>query len=80
MHQKIEMKTTALFFLIAALLAGSFGYWGTHTKAGRMQYDEMAGIIPEFAQLLAFLFLIASILLFAMIFFRSRKKTARENQ
>jgi len=77
LHQKIEMKTTALFFLIAALLAGSFGYWGTHTKAGRMQYDEMAGIIPEFAQLLAFLFFLVSLCLFAVILFKSRKKTSR---
>jgi heme/copper-type cytochrome/quinol oxidase subunit 2 len=71
------MKTTALFLLVAALLTGSFGYWGMYTKAGRIQYDEMAGMIPWFAQLAAIFFFVVAASLLAVMFFRSRKKSAR---
>jgi heme/copper-type cytochrome/quinol oxidase subunit 2 len=71
------MRTTALVFLTAAVLTGAFGYWGTYTKAGRIQYDEMAGMIPWFALVVSILFFIVSVSLFAAIFFKSRKKSSR---
>jgi hypothetical protein len=70
------MRATGLFLLIAAVLLGSFGYWGMYTKAGRIQYDEMAGMIPWFAQLMALFLFIVSVSLFAVIFFKSRKKNS----
>ena len=44
-------------------MLGSFGYWGLYTKAGRLQYDEMAGMIPEFALLASFIFLGVAVIL-----------------
>ena len=40
------MKITALTVTAAAVLALSFGAWGQYTQAGRMRFDEMAGILP----------------------------------
>ncbi len=49
---KIRMKLN-LFFGLLTIVFGVFGYWGVFTEAGNRQYDEMAGIIPGFALLMA---------------------------
>jgi len=40
------MKILAIVVTVGALLALAFGAWGRFTGAGRMQFDEMAGILP----------------------------------
>lgn len=43
------MPTAAIIIFLIGLSAALFGYWGQHTEAGRIRYDEMAGMIPFFA-------------------------------
>jgi len=40
------MKTFALIVTFGAVLSLAFGYWGRFTQVGRLQFDEMAGILP----------------------------------
>ena len=37
-----------------------FSWWGLETPAGNRQFDEMAGMIPEFSGVVGALFLVAS--------------------
>lgn len=47
--------------LVLALLLGAFSYWGLFTGSGQRQFDEMDGLIPFYAGMLA----IVALLLFA---------------
>lgn len=47
--------------LVLALLLGAFCYWGLFTGSGQRQFDEMDGLIPFYAGILA----IVALLLFA---------------
>lgn len=40
------MKITALIATLGAAMALCFGAWGRFTAAGRLRFDEMAGILP----------------------------------
>ncbi len=52
-----------VILLISILLFG-FSYWGTSTKEGQKQYDEMDGLIPLFSAVLATLLFLIFIILF----------------
>lgn len=60
------MQQWALILILVAAALGSFFYWGAHTLAGQHQFDEMAGIIPYGAGLLAVILTIVAAVLFFM--------------
>ena len=47
------MRQIARSLLLASLALGAFCYWGAFTTGGRQEFDEMSGIIPLFAGVLA---------------------------
>ena len=59
--------------LVGAILLGGFAYWGLSTVAGRRRFDEMDGIIPAFAGLLAVMLGAAAVLLLLWNWWRSRR-------
>ena len=57
------MRVAAASFAVAGLLLLAFGWWGTETRAGRQDFDEMAGMIPFSAEVVgAVLFACAAVL------------------
>lgn len=67
------MKLFAIFFYLLALCLGSFGYWGIFTTAGRQKYDEIAGLIPGIALLIAAVLLLVAIILSVILLVRYLK-------
>jgi hypothetical protein len=70
------MKILFVILFIAASMLASFGYWGSYTKTGRLQYDEMAGMIPEFALMLSFLLFGIAAVLAIVLLFKYRSKSS----
>jgi len=66
------LRTLANSLLAAGILLGSFYYWGLNTKSGRSRFDEMAGIIPMFAGLLACAAVVVAVVLYLILWKRSR--------
>jgi hypothetical protein len=66
------MRLAAIIALVCALGLGIFSWWGTRTEAGRRKFDEMAGIIPEFAGVAAVLIGAIGVVLFVLILLRAR--------
>ena len=66
------MRTTANSLVLAGILLGSFYYWGLNTKSGRSRFDEMAGIIPMFAGLLACAAVAVAVILYLILWKRTR--------
>lgn len=58
----------ALLLTIAAML-GAFSYWGMMTDAGRHRFDEMDGLYPFYAGILA---VVALLLFLAWMALRPR--------
>ncbi len=58
------MRHWALGLILAAAALGTFFYWGVFTLAGHHRFDEMAGIIPYAAGLLAFILALVAAVLF----------------
>ena len=58
------MKTVGIVMIGCALLLGAFAWWGIYTDSGRRRFDEMAGMIPFFAGILAGIVFIAGGVLF----------------
>ncbi len=52
--RRVPRVLSTLFLALAAML-GVFGYWGLFTEAGRHSFDEMDGMYPFSAGLLAIL-------------------------
>jgi hypothetical protein len=65
------MRLLALILAIVALPLGIFAWWGTSTAKGRAKYDEMDGLYPMGAGVLAGVLIVAAILL-ALIARRGR--------
>ncbi len=42
------MGIFAAILFVLGTVAAVFGWWGQHTRAGQLKYDEMAGMIPFF--------------------------------
>lgn len=53
--RRVPRVLSTLFLALAAIL-GAFGYWGLFTEGGRHAFDEMDGMFPFFAGILAILF------------------------
>jgi hypothetical protein len=53
------MRHIALGLFLTAAALGVLSYWGTSTPAGRHQFDEMSGIIPFFAGIVAIVIALA---------------------
>ena len=53
---------STLFLALAAML-GAFGYWGLFTEAGRHSFDEMDGMFPFYAGVLAIVFFLIFLVL-----------------
>lgn len=55
------MRVVVALLLLSAAALGAFAWWGQYTVAGRTRYDEMDGLYPLGAGLLAgFLVLVAA--------------------
>ena len=57
------MKTLALILTVLSVPLAVFGYWGTSTADGRAKYDEMDGLYPTGAGLLAIILFGAAVTL-----------------
>lgn len=60
--RRVRRVLSTLFLALAAML-GAFGYWGLLTEAGRHAFDEMDGIFPFYAGILAILFFLIFLVL-----------------
>jgi hypothetical protein len=69
-------RAIAAVLAVSGALLLAFGWWGMETVAGRRRYDEMAGMIPEFAGMLGVLLLVAAAVL-ALIAVAERRRGAR---
>jgi hypothetical protein len=58
------MRQWAWSLMLAAVALGSFFYWGAFTLAGNRRFDEMDGIIPYAAGLLAVILALVAAVLF----------------
>jgi Mg2+ and Co2+ transporter CorA len=67
-----DMRTTSIISAIMSALLGMFSWWGINSVAGQHAYDEMAGIVPYFAGLLALILAVA-----AIVFFWASRRSAR---
>ena len=65
-------KTTIGFALLAIGLA-VFCWWGLFTSAGRRAFDEMAGMIPWFAGVLAAVAALVVAVLCGVLLWRARR-------
>ena len=72
------MKLLALILAVASLPLAYFAWWGTSTVAGRAKYDEMDGLIPMGAGLLAIVLIIASVVLATVARHRKMRKLGQE--
>ena len=70
------MRLIALLLGVAAC-AFTFGAWGLGTAAGRRAFDEMDGLYPFFALVLAGLLLVMVIVLVLVRFARRRRAGPR---
>jgi uncharacterized membrane protein len=68
------MKSIAHLLIAFAAVLGTFGYWGVFTRSGRKEYDEMAGMIPGFALLIATIFIFVALVIYCFLFFNERKR------
>lgn len=50
------MRTAGMLLFVAAAGLGSFSLWGLSAPEGRTRFDEMDGMIPLGAGVLAFVF------------------------
>ena len=57
------MKIVALVLVVLSVPLAVFSYWGTSTAAGRAKYDEMDGLYPVGAGLVAALLIVAAVAL-----------------
>ena len=57
-------RVAGIVLVVAGAGLAGFGWWGVNTAAGQRRYDEMAGMIPFFAEVAgAFLLVVAFVLL-----------------
>ena len=63
------MRFAPALMLTIAVMLGAFSYWGMMTETGRNRFDEMDGLYPFYAGILAVLALLLS---FAWMALRSR--------
>jgi heme/copper-type cytochrome/quinol oxidase subunit 2 len=71
------MKLVALVLVVLAVPLGAFAYWGVATKAGQRRFDEMDGIYPTLAGLVAAILLVLGALVWGVThWMRSRGQSA----
>lgn len=68
------MKRSAVVLLILAFALAAFGCWGLYTDAGRNRFDEMSGMIPFFALVLAVVLTLITGILFLIYILRKKNK------
>jgi hypothetical protein len=76
-HRITPMRLTAALLIVPSIGLGAFAWWGQYTVEGRTQYDEMDGLYPFDAGLLAG-FLIVVALGFAWLGARQRARRQRQ--
>ncbi len=59
------MITSSNVCLLLSLVLGTFGWWGYYTAAGQKTFDEMSGMIPFFALLVAGVLFLVGLALYA---------------
>jgi hypothetical protein len=57
------LRTAAAVLAVAGAGLVGFGWWGVNTAAGQRRYDEMAGMIPFFAEVAGAILLVVAFLL-----------------
>lgn len=65
------MKLILLGLTLSGLLCLGFSAWGLYTPAGRIRFDEMAGIIPYMSGLVGWVFIGAGVVLGAYMVFKA---------
>lgn len=68
------MRYLAPLLAVAGAAALAFCYWGLHTPAGRLAYDEMAGMIPFFAGVAGGVLLVAAAAVWLWRCLRARRR------
>lgn len=68
------IKFIYLSLFIPALALSIFCYWGMFTSSGASNFDEMAGMVPIFAGVLAFILYFIIFIIWIVRFFIKRKK------
>lgn len=58
------MKTAIIIISILGGLLLAFGSWGRFSEAGKIKFDEMAGMIPYGAYYLGIILIVVSVILF----------------
>jgi hypothetical protein len=71
------MRFTAALLLLISIALGAFAWWGQYTVEGRTQYDEMDGLYPFGAGLLAAILVVVA-LGFAWLAVRQRARRSRQ--
>jgi sorbitol-specific phosphotransferase system component IIC len=66
------MNDLVFWLVVIGASALGFGAWGRFSKAGKIRFDEMAGIIPTLAYYLGMV-LLAIALLIGIILYFTRK-------
>ena len=64
------------FLLLVAIALGGFSWWGTSTATGRARYDEMDGLYPVGAGLLASICVTLALVLAWLAVLRARRRSA----
>jgi hypothetical protein len=64
------VKIAVLVFAVIAAAALSFGAWGRFSDAGKVKYDEMAGIIPFLSWYAGIFFAVLALGLGVYVLFR----------
>lgn len=71
------MKITALIATVCAAIGLAFGAWGRFTAAGRLRFDEMAGILPLMSWYAGIALAVLAAICRALHFRRLRRRSAR---
>jgi hypothetical protein len=71
------MRLVAALLLVTAAALGVFAWWGQYTVEGRTQYDEMDGLYPLGAGLLAVILVIVAL---GFAWFGARQRARRQRR
>jgi hypothetical protein len=71
------MRLTAALLIVTAIGLGAFAWWGQYTVEGRRQYDEMDGLYPFGAGLLAAILVVVAL---GFAWLGARRRARRQRQ
>ena len=71
------MRLVAALLLVTAAALGVFAWWGQYTVEGRTQYDEMDGLYPLGAGLLAGFLVVVAL---GLLWLAARQRVRRQRR